>query len=40
MARIVNKVNSHGTLKKRRNDLGTGLNGPLPKGYVSKADSR
>ena len=42
MAGIVNKVNSPGTLKKRpvRNDLGTGLNGPLPKGYVSKADSR
>ena len=39
---IVNKVNSPGTLRKRpvRNDLGTGLNGLLPKGYVSKADSR
>ena len=30
-----------GRLKKRpvRNDLGTGLNGPLPTGCVSKADS-
>ena len=42
MAGIVNKVNSPGTLKKSpvRNDLGTGLSGSLPKGYVSKADSR